>query len=60
MRELLAPKIALREPFLWGVEENSTLAPNSTKQLVDWDLVLTADDVNSSLPSMEDMCGVMA
>ena len=55
MRELLAPKIALREPFLWGIEENSTLAPNSTKQLVGWDLVLTADDVNSSLPSMEDI-----
>ena len=49
MRELLAPKIA------WGIEENSTLAPNSTKQLVGWDLVLTADDVNSSLPSMEDI-----
>ena len=54
LRELLAPKIVLREPFLWGTEENTTQAPNSTKQLVDWDLVLTADHVNSTLPNMED------
>ncbi len=54
LRELLAPKIALREPFLWSAEENSKQTPNSIKHLVDWDLVLTADHVNSSLPNMED------
>ena len=55
LRELLAPKIVLREPFLWGTEENSTQVPNGIKHLVDWDLVLTADHVNSTLPHLEDI-----
>ena len=55
LRELLAPKITLREPFLWSSEENSTQATKSIKHLVGWELVLTTDYVYSSLPHLEDI-----
>lgn len=54
MRELLAPKVALKKPFRWSEEEESTAEPTRIKQLVDWELVLTADHVHSSLPDLAD------
>jgi hypothetical protein len=49
LRELLAPKVALKQPFSWHEEEPETEAPERLKQLVDWELVLAADHAHSSL-----------
>lgn len=50
LRELLAPKLALKKPFLWG-DNDSKNADDLThiRQLVDLELVLTADHVHSTL-----------
>lgn len=44
LRELLSPKIALKKPFRKDAEEEST-----EPQEVDWELVLTADNVQHAL-----------
>src|SRR3989339_410457 len=54
LRELLLPKVTLRKPFRWGDEEESTDQPTSIRQLVDWELVLAADHVHSSLRDLSD------
>jgi len=45
LRELLAPQVALKEPFRRGDEDE----PTSLRHLVDWELVLAADRVHSAL-----------
>lgn len=54
LRELLSPKVTLKKPFHWGAEEKSTEEPTRIKQMVDWELVLAADHVNSSLRDLTD------
>lgn len=54
LRELLAPQVALKEPFRWGSEGESTDEPTRIKQLVDWELVLAADHVHSALRDLAD------
>jgi len=54
LRELLAPKVALRKPFRWGEDDAGTEAPKHLKQLVDWELVLAADHVHASLRRLAD------
>lgn len=54
MRELLSPKVTLKKPFRWGEEVESTDEPTRIKQLVDWELVLAADDVHSTLRGLAD------
>jgi hypothetical protein len=54
LRELLAPKVALKKPFRWGAEDESTDEPTRIKQLVDWELVLAADHVHSALRDLAD------
>lgn len=50
LRELLAPKVALKESFHWSDEEwSSADEPKGLRQLVDWELVLTTDHVHSAL-----------
>ena len=49
LRELLSPKLTLKKPFRWGPEEEATDEPTRIRQLVDWELVLTADHVHSSI-----------
>lgn len=53
--DLLAPKITLKQPFRWDDEE-SVDNSSSVKQLVEWELVLAADHVYSSLPDLNDQC----
>ncbi len=48
LRELLAPQVALKEPFRWGREE-SVDEPTRLRQLVDWELVLASNHVHSAL-----------
>jgi hypothetical protein len=53
LRELLSPKVALKKPFRWADDGSSSdNEPPSIKQLVDWDLVLAADDVHSALDNI--------
>lgn len=49
LRELLTPKITLKKRFRWHEDDESETEPTHIKQLVDWELVLTADYVHSSL-----------
>ncbi|MCC7265307.1 MAG: SIR2 family protein, partial [Candidatus Latescibacteria bacterium] len=49
LREMLAPKVALKKPFHWDDTSTETKAPERLRQLVDWELVLAADDVHASL-----------
>lgn len=52
LRELLSPKVILKKP-LRGDEED-TDEPTRIRQLVDWELVLAADYVHTSLREMTD------
>lgn len=50
LRKLLAPKVDLKKPFRWNDDESSTThEPVRIKHLVDWELVLTASNVHSTL-----------
>ncbi len=55
LRELLAPKVVLKKPYRW-VEEyrNLTDEPPRIKELVDWELVLTSDHINSAMHDLGD------
>lgn len=54
LREVLAPKVALKKPFHWDSDEESIDKPTRVKQLVDWELVLSADHVHSTLRDLVD------
>ncbi|WP_084618644.1 anti-phage defense-associated sirtuin Dsr1 [Thalassobaculum salexigens] len=54
LRELISPKVALKKPFRWlddNVEED---VGDQKDQLVDWELVLSADHVRSVIPDTDD------
>ncbi|MBU1269015.1 MAG: SIR2 family protein, partial [Gammaproteobacteria bacterium] len=55
LRELFAPKIVLKKPFRWGDDDPSSAdEPTRIRQLVDWELALTADHVHSALRDLAD------
>lgn len=54
LREFLSPKLTLKKSFHWGPEEESTDEPTRIRQLVDWELVLTADHVHSSIRDLSE------
>ena len=55
LRELLAPKVIFKKPFRWNGEgTNEADKPTLIKQLVDWELTLTADHVHSALRDLSD------
>jgi hypothetical protein len=54
LRDLLSPKVTLKKPFRLGAEEEGTDEPTRIRQLVDWELVLAADHVHSSLRDLAD------
>lgn len=55
LRELLAPKVMLKKPFRWSDDDSSTTKELSRiNQLVDWELVLAADHVHSTLSDLAD------
>ncbi|MCE7520425.1 SIR2 family protein [Halomonas titanicae] len=55
LRDLLAPKVVLKKPFHWDDDDsNNADEPTQIKQLVDWELVLAADHVNSTLRDLAD------
>jgi len=52
LRSLLEPKIVLSRPLKWGEYDEETDVPDHLKQLVDWELVLAADNAHSSIKDM--------
>lgn len=60
LRDLLSPCITLRKPMRWQVPEPSE-APTRIRQLVNWELVLVADQVHSVLRdlSSDTWCAVL-
>lgn len=54
LRELLSPKIELKKPFRWSESDEETGTSEHLKQLIDWDLVLAADHVHSSIKDVAD------
>lgn len=49
LRDLLAPRVVLKNPFRWGDKTDNTDDPTRIKQLVDWELVLAANNAYSAL-----------
>lgn len=49
LRELIAPKVVLKEPFRWSEDAEDAGKPTKLKQLVDWELVLAANHVHTAL-----------
>ncbi|CUS32993.1 conserved hypothetical protein [Candidatus Nitrospira nitrosa] len=54
LRELLSPKVALKKPFHWSGKEENQGEPKRLQQLVDWELVLAADHVHTTLCDLAD------
>ncbi|MET1081029.1 MAG: anti-phage defense-associated sirtuin Dsr1 [Pseudomonas sp.] len=52
LREVLAPKIKLKELFRFGDESEIVDEPTNLRQLVDWDLVLAAGHIQSMLRNL--------
>ena len=54
LREMLSPRVSLREPFRWpfGNEEDYE-EPAHIRQLVDWDIVLSTSHVHGALHELE-------
>lgn len=49
LRELLAPRVVLRKPFHWDESSDRADEPTRIRQLVEWELVLAADNVSYEL-----------
>ena len=49
LRELLAPLVTITKPFRFLDKDTSAEEPTRLRQLVDWELVLAADHVHSTL-----------
>ena len=55
LRDLLAPRIALRKPIRWSASEQPVGPPVRIRQLVDWDIVIADDQVRSALRDITDV-----
>jgi hypothetical protein len=49
LREMLTPRVSLREPFRWPAEDGGSRDPERIKDLVEWEIVLSTDHVRSGL-----------
>ena len=57
LRNMLTPRVSMREPIPWLFdydEDNDDEETKSIRQLVDWDIVLTVDDVRTSLQGLDE------
>lgn len=52
LREILTPRVALREPYRWSTEEDEDQAPKRIRSLVEWEIVLSTDHVHSSVKDL--------
>ncbi|MCT9827415.1 anti-phage defense-associated sirtuin Dsr1 [Pseudomonas veronii] len=51
-RELLSPRVSLREPYSSSTEDGEGEEQQRLKDLVEWEIVLMADDVHSNLKDL--------
>ena len=49
LREMLTPRVSLREPFRWPAEDGESREPERIKDLVEWEIVLWTGHVHSRL-----------
>ena len=49
LRDLLTPRVSLREPFRWGGDDEDNIEPDRVEKLVDWDIVLSSDQPLAAL-----------
>ena len=49
LREILTPRLTLREPFRWNEDRDESGDPERIKDIVEWEIVLSADHVHSTL-----------
>ena len=49
LREMLTPRVSLRQPYQWHAEDGESREPKRIKDLVEWEIVLSTDHVHSSL-----------
>ena len=50
LREMLTPRVSLRDPFRWPFgNDDDEEEPEHIRQLVDWDIVLSANHVHAEL-----------
>lgn len=54
LREFLTPVIELRKPFAWHDEGAASESSENLNQIVDWKLVLTANNVHSTIDGWDD------
>lgn len=52
LREMLTPRVLLRESFRLSAEDGESREPERIKDLVEWEIVLSTDHVHSSLRDM--------
>ena len=54
LREMLSPRVSLREPFRWPFDEDDGLEePQGIRQLVDWEIVLSTNHVHAALRELD-------
>ena len=51
LREILEPRVTIREPFDWSADALDSSEPAHIEELVHWELVLSSDDVHTALLS---------
>ncbi|MGH8729301.1 MAG: hypothetical protein ACREV9_14375, partial [Burkholderiales bacterium] len=49
LRRILSPRVVLCEPFRWNEDSDEFDGPEQIKDLVEWEIVLSADHVHSTL-----------
>jgi hypothetical protein len=54
LREMLAPRVSLREPARWPDDDREEAEPARIKDLVEWEVVLSADNVHSCLGDLSE------
>ena len=52
LRDMLTPRVSLREPFRWDGGREGGDPPTHLKDLVDWEIVLSIDNAHSALKEL--------
>ncbi|WCE89389.1 SIR2 family protein [Pseudomonas syringae pv. actinidiae] len=52
LRNLLAPRVSLREPYRLSVEEANNHKPHQLRDLVEWEIVLSTEHVHACLKDL--------
>ena len=53
LREMLTPRVSLRDPFPWPCDDQDRDEPAYIRRLVDWDIVLSVNNVHHALAQLK-------